>query len=891
MKEFKCKNCTKQYDSFKGLKIHSTKVHKFKIKTKFKCYYCNKKFTRKEKRNWHSKKCKTQEKLTYICFKCGEKFANKADLKNHLLKHINDDVDNFFTFKQAIESNIIIKRKILNKNQKTLDTIFNKQNKLELIQLVEYYKHYFDSIRFQIHLRIEMGKLDENSEINQIEEFSIVPPYAATNKLIKNNANLINNQITTLYLRIEDLETQGSNWVIVRGLYLDLNIVKTRELGGGNGGIDLKKIDLRFLGAKRYKQLKYFNQNTIDDNNCFLYNICYHLTKKKITDIRVFKEIILKYDFLKNIVTPVSFSDIPKIDILLNNKFKIKINIFGYNHHQKYTAPIYISKLKADSIINMLYIDIHKNVLYKTDSYRGFHFFKHYFYLEDISKYFRNANIREWWCSNCFTRFRYLKEKDDHEISCIKNNSPQVVVLPNKGKEVISKMNFAKVYQRYIGFVDFEASNTPYLCNSCKYSQCICIYRTIKNRKFDENKIIYEYNKKRFVNTKVNNTQILSTQNPICYSFVLLDSYTNKVIIDNTYLGENADEKFIDFINDITPYCNSILSKYKPLIITKEIQNFKLTATNCYLCKVIFTSNADKIYDHDHISGCLIGITCNKCNLNRRRQTNIDVFAHNFKNYDGHFILAGLSKSKTCDLNDVRILSSNTEKFLCLKYGSFTFKDSQLFLNGSLEKLTENLKDSKHNFPILKTIILKNEYNIKNVKQKYESLFELLTKKQIYPYEYITDINKMKEKKLPNKNNFFSSLKGENISDSQYKHAKHVYSIFNCKNIGDYTKLYCQLDTILLSEVFNSFRETMFTMLKLDPSYFVSLPSYAYNSMLNTLPVDKRIQLVDDKGNYCKNLYNMEYIYIYIYILTDFYIIITKDMHDMIKNGLRGGHR
>ena len=118
------------------------------------------------------------------------------------------------------------------------------------------------------------------------------------------------------------------------------------------------------------------------------------------------------------------------------------------------------------------------------------------------------------------------------------------------------------------------------------------------------------------------------------------------------YLGENADEKFIDFINDITPYCNSILRKYKPLIITKEIENFKLSATNCYLCKIIFTSNADKIYDHDHISGCLIGITCNKCNLNRRRQTNIDVFAHNFKNYDGHFILTGLSKSKTCDLND-----------------------------------------------------------------------------------------------------------------------------------------------------------------------------------------------------------------------------------------------
>ena len=39
-----------------------------------------------------------------------------------------------------------------------------------------------------------------------------------------------------------------------------------------------------------------------------------------------------------------------------------------------------------------------------------------------------------------------------------------------------------------------------------------------------------------------------------------------------------------------------------------------------------------------------------------------------------------------------------------------------------------------------------------------------------------------------------------------YRHAKRVFKIFNDKNIGQYQNLYVQSDTILLADVFESFR-------------------------------------------------------------------------------------
>ena len=71
--------------------------------------------------------------------------------------------------------------------------------------------------------------------------------------------------------------------------------------------------------------------------------------------------------------------------------------------------------------------------------------------------------------------------------------------------------------------------------------------------------------------------------------------------------------------------------------------------------------------------------------------------------------------------------------------------------------------------------------------------------KAIYPYEYINDGEKFNEASLPEKEDFYSHLNKEDITDADYVHAKRVYKDFGINNLGEYHGFifkvmhYCQL--------------------------------------------------------------------------------------------------
>ena len=44
------------------------------------------------------------------------------------------------------------------------------------------------------------------------------------------------------------------------------------------------------------------------------------------------------------------------------------------------------------------------------------------------------------------------------------------------------------------------------------------------------------------------------------------------------------------------------------------------------------------------------------------------------------------------------------------------------------------------------------------------------------------------------------------LSEIDYRHAENVFNKFNVKNLGKYRDLYAQSDTILLADVFESFK-------------------------------------------------------------------------------------
>ena len=60
--------------------------------------------------------------------------------------------------------------------------------------------------------------------------------------------------------------------------------------------------------------------------------------------------------------------------------------------------------------------------------------------------------------------------------------------------------------------------------------------------------------------------------------------------------------------------------------------------------------------------------------------------------------------------------------------------------------------------------------------------FALLLRKGVYPYEYMDNWERFKEKLLPDKEYFYSELNKEHITVEDYTHAQKVWNIFNIKS-------------------------------------------------------------------------------------------------------------
>ena len=96
--------------------------------------------------------------------------------------------------------------------------------------------------------------------------------------------------------------------------------------------------------------------------------------------------------------------------------------------------------------------------------------------------------------------------------------------------------------------------------------------------------------------------------------------------------------------------------------------------------------------------------------------------------------------------------------------------------------------------------------------------FILLLQKGVYSYEYMDDEEKFNETPLPEKEDFYSRLNMEDITDANYPHSKRVCKDFEIKNLGEYHHLYVQRDTLFLADVFENFSNISLETYELDPT-------------------------------------------------------------------------
>ena len=156
------------------------------------------------------------------------------------------------------------------------------------------------------------------------------------------------------------------------------------------------------------------------------------------------------------------------------------------------------------------------------------------------------------------------------------------------------------------------------------------------------------------------------------------------------------------------------------------------------------------------------------------------------------------------------------------------FIDSFKFLQASLADLVKNLESS----------------DFKNLNRVIKHNSSLLTRKGVYPYDYVISFNKLKETKVPSKEAFYSKLYDEEISDKDYEHANNVWKTFNCQTLQDYHDLYLKTDVLLLADVFENFRKTCLKHYKLDPYHYYTAPSLAWDACLKE--TKEKLQLLKD---------------------------------------------
>ncbi|XP_052741550.1 uncharacterized protein LOC112046691 isoform X1 [Bicyclus anynana] len=195
----------------------------------------------------------------------------------------------------------------------------------------------------------------------------------------------------------------------------------------------------------------------------------------------------------------------------------------------------------------------------------------------------------------------------------------------------------------------------------------------------------------------------------------------------------------------------------------------------------------------------------------------------------------------------IRIIPQTKERYISfskiVKIGreqvELRFIDSFKFLSCKLETLSNNLNNQD---------FIELRRNFQN-----ENDFFFLKRKGVYPYDYMTSFDSLKLTSLPTQKHFFSTLTNSAVSDDDYKHATDVWHHFKCRNMGDYSDLYLKTDVLLLTDVFENFRNVCIKTYDLDPVQYYTAPGLSWDAMMKHTQVTLELLTDFDKVAFVKS--------------------------------------
>jgi len=168
---------------------------------------------------------------------------------------------------------------------------------------------------------------------------------------------------------------------------------------------------------------------------------------------------------------------------------------------------------------------------------------------------------------------------------------------------------------------------------------------------------------------------------------------------------------------------------------------------------------------------------------------------------------------------DIRVTPLNGEKYLSFQVKNLRFIDSFQFLSTSLDNLVSLLLKSGRDKFIHIT--------------KHLGDSDLVFAKGVYPYSYMTGPEKFAETQLPPIEAFHNTLEDEPCPPKNYDRACEIWAHYDTKTMQNYHDHYLLSDVLLLADVFENFRNSIYDQHRLDPLHFITLPSLAWASALN----------------------------------------------------------
>ena len=487
------------------------------------------------------------------------------------------------------------------------------------------------------------------------------------------------------------------------------------------------------------------------DQKCFLWCILRYLypNEKYVTRLTDLK----RYEFSLNtegINFATKLQHISKFEKL--NPSLPGINVFSVNDNKK-SYPLRMAEKDCINTIDLFF--------YEEDGV------SHYSLIKNVTRLVKtqltsSKNGSVFICKKCFTHFTKYELLQKHISYCSSNETVSVCTPPTN--MMLCFNNYHKQLPvPFVVYADFECFTKP--MNTCSPNP--------------EKSYTYNYQK----------------HEPSGFCFYIKGIVPGTTFEPVLYTKtKSTDDVAVIFVSKLAKVTNKIYNDFyrRPILIklTHSEQISFDKAETCHICKkeLLTDNGVDKVRDHCHFAGQYRGAAHNSCNLQCRKPMILPVIFHNLQGYDAHLFI----KQLACLPGGLNCIPSTEEKYISFSkkikvdeyksrrtgemvslYFEIRFIDSLKFLQTSLANLVGNLQPD--DFHSTKEIFRETEQS--------EVAVDLLTRKGVYPYDYVSSMEKLSETQLPPKKKFYSKLNDEDITDDDYQHAINDGILLNVKQL------------------------------------------------------------------------------------------------------------